>query len=106
MDSNKTEIKERSLLQLFLFLNVGLALAFVVYLFISHSGHPQVVSTSFPPVPTKTNSFTNLLNAASARTNAAKTNAVGISVNSTNPPPAVAVTDAPPALTLSKKKFT
>src|SRR5262245_40472748 len=106
MDSNKTEIKERSLLQLFLFLNVGLALAFVVYLFISHSGHPQVVSTSFPPVPTKTNAFTNLLSAASARTNAAKTNAVGISVNSTSPPPAVAVTDAPPTLTLSKKKFT
>src|SRR5262249_56858651 len=100
MDSNKTELKERSLLQLFLFLNVGLALAFVVYLFISHSGHPQVVSTSFPPPPTKTNSFTNLLNAAAARTNAPKTNAVALSVSSTNPP-TVTVTDAPPALTLS-----
>jgi hypothetical protein len=105
MDSNKTEIKERSLLQLFLLLNVGLALAFVIYLFISHSGHPQVVSTSFPPASTKTNSFTNLLSAAGARTNAPKTNAVAISVSSTNPPP-VAVPDAPPTLTLSKKKFT
>jgi hypothetical protein len=105
MDSNKTEIKERSLLQLFLFLNVGLALAFVIYLFISHSGHPQVVSTSFPAAPSKTNLFTNLLSAASARTNALKTNTVVSSISSTNSL-AVAVTDAPPTLTLSKKKFT
>jgi hypothetical protein len=52
-------MRERSLLYLFLGLNVALAGAFFVYLFLSHSGQPEIVATTFPPEAKATNA-TNL----------------------------------------------
>ena len=48
-------MREKNLLQLFLMLNVALAGAFVVYLFLSSNRQPKVVSTSFPTATPKTN---------------------------------------------------
>src|SRR5437867_3080138 len=49
-------MRDKSLLQLFLALNVALAACFVVYLFLSSSSQPAVTSTSFVGAPPKTNS--------------------------------------------------
>ena len=49
-------MRERSLLYLFLGLNVALAGAFVIYLFVSTNRQPEVVATSFVPTA-KTNAM-------------------------------------------------
>ena len=69
-------MREKNLLQLFLMLNVALAGAFVVYLFLSSNRQPKVVSTSFPTATPKTNA--SFAVAATVKTNAAKTNAVAV----------------------------
>ena len=68
-------MRERSLLYLFLGLNVALAGAFITYLFVSNSGQPAAISTTFPSVE-KTNLFTNsaVARLALVKTNDAKTN--------------------------------
>src|SRR5438128_1453920 len=43
-------MRDRNLLSLFVGLNVALAGAFAVYLFLSNNGQPKVVSTTFPKV--------------------------------------------------------
>ena len=94
-------MRERQLLYLFLGLNVALAGAFVVYLFLSTNREPGVVATTFVP-PGKTNSTQAAQPAPISKTNAvvAATNkpaAVAVSSN------AVAVTSATPVFT--SKKF-
>jgi hypothetical protein len=80
-----------------------------VYLVLSHSSQPKVVSTSFPSGATRQASPTNSLRAAALKTNDLNTNAAAALANTapTNGPAAAATpTNAPePALTLSKKKF-
>jgi len=46
--NNNDNVRDRNLLRLFLALNVGLAGAFVAYLFLSRNSHPVVLPTSFP----------------------------------------------------------
>src|SRR5437867_6792057 len=76
-------MRERSLLYLFLALNVALAGAFIAYLFVTTSSQPQTVATSFPN-PTQTNALTNALAVATA-------------------PPAVPKTNVPVTVTAEKK---
>src|SRR5947209_6726961 len=70
-------MRERNLLYLFLALNVGLAGAFIAYLFVSTSGQPQTIAANFP---------------SSTPTNFATTAAVPVAPNSVPPKTNVAVT--------------
>src|SRR5207253_835215 len=67
------KMRERNLLYLFLALNVALAGAFIAYLFLSNSGQPEIVSTSFS-TPGKTNLVTNVSSVPAVRPNETKTN--------------------------------
>src|SRR4030095_1073583 len=80
-------MRERNLLYLFLGLNVALAGAFMIYLFLSTNRQPGVVATSFTP-PAKTNPVARAIQPAPV----AKTNAVV--VVSTNRATVVAPTDS------------
>jgi hypothetical protein len=79
-------MRERNLLYLFLGLNIALAGAFVIYLFLSTNRHPGVVATSFVP-PAKTNSATPSTKPAPA----VKSNAVAVV---TNKAPVATATDS------------
>ena len=79
-------MRERSLLYLFLWLNVALAGAFMIYLFLSTNRQPGVVATNFTP-PVKTNPVARAVQSAPV----AKTNAVAVS---TNRPAVVPATDS------------
>src|SRR5258705_12105760 len=98
-------MRERSLLYLFLGLNVALAGAFVIYLFLSTNRQPEVVATSFVPTA-KTNAMRSTQAVNVAKTNAvvATTNksAVAAPVTTTNAPTAVAAVAKP---TVTSKKF-
>jgi hypothetical protein len=61
-------MRDKNLLQLFLFLNVTLAGCFVVYLLLSSNGQPPVTSTAFPSPAVKSNAPTKA--ASSVQTNA------------------------------------
>jgi hypothetical protein len=63
-------MRERQLLYLFLGLNVALAGAFMVYLFLSTSREPGVVATNFSP-PAKTNIIREVQPTLAPKTNAA-----------------------------------
>jgi hypothetical protein len=117
MNREKDNLRERGLLQLFLVLNVGLAGAFVVYLFLTHSNQPKVVSTSFgTPPQAKTNLATNSLRALALKAvergsnlAAGATNATATTTNASKPED-TAVSPAPanaspPVATFTKKKF-
>jgi len=99
-------MRERSLLYLFLGLNVALAGAFVIYLFLSTNRQPEVVATSFVPTA-KTNAMRSTQAVNVAKTNAvvAATNksAVAAPVTTTNAQTAVAAVAKP---TFTSKKFT
>src|SRR5436190_2813676 len=99
-------MRERSLLYLFLALNVALAGAFVVYLILSNSGQPTVISTTFP-TSGKTNAVTNAsLAAATPSLLPTKTNLPVIMppAETTSAPPAAAIQpEAKPVFT--SKKF-
>ena len=97
-------MRERNLLYLFLGLNVALAGAFVIYLFLSTHRQPGVVATSFTP-PAKTNPVARAVQPAPI----AKTNVLAVS---TNRAPVVTATDsnvvassAVPKPTFTAKKF-
>src|SRR5438477_129242 len=66
-------MRDRNLLSLFVGLNVALAGAFAIYLFLSNNGQPKVVSTTFPKV-------TNVAHAASAPRSPAPPSNVGTNV--------------------------
>lgn len=93
-------MRERNLLYLFLSLNVALAGAFVIYLFLSNSRHPNVVTASFSP-PAQTNSAPPQ---ASVPGTTAVTRVAGTNV----PAPLVAASNAPAELkpAFTEKKFT
>src|SRR5687767_8345357 len=94
-------MRERNLLYLFLGLNVALAGAFMVYLFLSTNRQPEVVAATFVP-GTKTNSNTP---GPEART--AKTNHTLAATNKTVPSPvAVAQTNVMVAAPAAKPIFT
>jgi hypothetical protein len=98
-------MRERNLLYLFLGLNVALAGAFMVYLFLSTHRQPEVVATSFVP-PVKTN-----VGRAVQPTNVIRTNATVAATNRSAPPTATVKSgDAPVAPTarptFTSKKFT
>ena len=76
---------ERNLLYLFLALNVGLAGAFIAYVFVTNSGQPPIVSTVFPP--NKTNLSTNAIGLLAA-----------IKPISTNPPAPGPLPESSPTL--------
>ena len=67
------KMRERNLLYLFLALNVGLAGAFIAYLFLSNSRQPEIVPSSFPTL-SKTNALTNVAAVTRARPEGSKTN--------------------------------
>ena len=97
-------MRERNLLYLFLGLNVALAGAFGIYLFLSTNRQPGVVATSFTP-PAKTNPVARAVQSAPA----AKTNVIAVS---TNRAPVVTATDSNvlasstvPKPTFTSKKF-
>jgi len=104
-------MREKNLLQLFLILNVALAGAFVVYLFLSTNNQPKVVATSFP-TPAKPGVATNLTLVAAPKTNApmvVPTNipATVVAEVKTNPAPDQAsVTPPQPKPAPATKKFT
>jgi hypothetical protein len=79
-------MRERNLLYLFLGLNVALAGAFMIYLFLSTNRQPGVVATSFTP-PAKTNPVARAVQLAPV----AKTNSVAVS---TNRAPVMTATDS------------
>ncbi|HZO85832.1 MAG TPA: hypothetical protein VFC26_11495 [Verrucomicrobiae bacterium] len=97
-------MRERNLLYLFLGLNVALAGAFMIYLFLSTNRQPGVVATSFTP-PAKTNPIARAVQPVPI----AKTNSIAVS---TNRAPVVTATDsnvvassAVPKPTFTSKKF-
>jgi len=97
-------MRERNLLYLFLGLNVALAGAFMIYLFLSTNRQPGVVATSFTP-PAKTNPVARVVQPAPV----AKTNSIAVS---TNRAPVVTATDSNvvasstvPKPTFTSKKF-
>ena len=97
-------MRERNLLYLFLGLNVALAGAFMIYLFLSTNRQPGVVATSFVP-PAKTNPVARVSQPAPpAKTNIAvaapNKTAVANATNSN-----AAVTAAAPKPTFTLKKF-
>jgi hypothetical protein len=97
-------MRERSLLYLFLALNVALAGAFVVYLILSNSGQPSVVSTTFPS-SSKTNLATNAPLAV-ATPDPPKTNlpVLVTTLETTSAPPAL-TTQSEPKPAFTSKKF-
>ena len=94
-------MRERNLLYLFLGLNVALAGAFMIYLFLSTNRQPGVVATSFTP-PAKTNPVARAVQTPPV----AKTNAVAAAP--TNRAPAVTTTasNAVASSTVPKPTFT
>src|SRR5438552_14448972 len=66
-------MRDRNLLSLFVGLNVALAGAFAIYLFLSNNGQPKVVATTFPKV-------TNVANVASSPRPAAPPSKAGTNV--------------------------
>ncbi len=101
-------MRERNLLYLFLSLNVALAGAFVVYLFLSTGNQPKVVATSFPTAGDRTNAVSPTTSAdpknSAPRTNAPVAparpvnNLQASNAAASNPPPAQPV--------FTPKKFT
>jgi len=79
-------MRERNLLYLFLGLNVALAGAFMIYLFLSTNRQPGVVATNFTP-PAKTNPVTRAVQPPPL----AKTNSIAASTNRAS---VVAATDS------------
>ena len=100
-------MRERNLLYLFLALNVGLAGAFIAYLFLSASNQPEIVSTTFPTA-TKTNSPTNApLSLVSAPPIVPKTNVpVTVAGSENKPAPAALTNSAEVKPVPGGKKFT
>src|SRR5438093_4522517 len=98
-------MRERNLLYLFLGLNVALAGAFMIYLFLSTHRQPEVVATSFVPAA-KTNGSRTVQPASVAKTNviAAATNkAAPVAAAKSSNETAVV---APVKATFTAKKFT
>jgi hypothetical protein len=96
-------MRERNLLYLFLALNVALAGAFIIYLFVSTAGQPNVQLATFATNnPNQGPKWTNNLNRVTAATNAPAISAV-----QTNLPVTNAVAEVPPPKpVLSSRKFT
>jgi hypothetical protein len=97
-------MRERNLLYLFLGLNVALAGAFMIYLFLSTNRQPGVVATSFVP-----SAKTNPVARPAKPMPVSKTNAVAAATNKT---PVVAANDTnalastvPPKPAFTSKKF-
>lgn len=97
-------MRDRNLLSLFIGLNVALAGAFAIYLFLSNNSQPKVVSTAFPKVTNVTKVATPPTPKA---TNVAATNAVPqsavVTTTATNSSPATNVALKP---VFTEKKFT
>jgi hypothetical protein len=99
-------MRERNLLYLFLGLNVALAGAFMIYLFLSTSRQPEVVAASFVPAG-KTN-----VTVPKAQAQSPKTNLIVAATNKAVPSPAVmaqtaaVAAAAAPKPILTSKKFT
>src|SRR5688572_10116627 len=93
-------MRERNLLYLFLGLNVALAGAFIIYLFLSTNREPGVIATSFVP-PAKTNSGTATQAVPVVKSNAvvAMTNKAAAAAETSN---GVAVAAAKPTFTAKK----
>src|SRR5258708_3938479 len=85
--SRQAKMRERNLLYLFLGLNVALAGAFMVYLFLSTHRQPEVVATSFVPAA-KTN-----ITRAVQPANLPKTNVIAAATNKSATPVATGVAD-------------
>src|SRR5258705_6764353 len=104
--SRQAKMRERNLLYLFLGLNVALAGAFMVYLFLSTHRQPEVVATSFVPAA-KTN-----ITRAVQPANLPKTNVIAAATNKSATPVATArsggetAVAAPPKPTFTGRKFT
>src|SRR5437899_1338344 len=100
-------MRERTLLYLFLALNVALAGAFIAYLFLSNSGQPPAISTTFAS-PAKTNVFTSsaVSNVPAGKPQAARTN-VAVTVQAEIKPASASVTNQQPEFkpVFTQKKF-
>jgi hypothetical protein len=96
-------MREKSLLQLFLTLNVALAACFVIYLFLSSNGQPKVVSTAFPVPAPKTNAPPKPAPAAVLKTtNDTNAATVALAIAPTNTPAAVTNETFQPVFTAKK----
>src|SRR6476659_35853 len=96
-------MRERNLLYLFLVLNVALAAAFIIYLFVSTTGQPNVqLATFVTNSPGQGPKWTNSL-----KQNAPLTNAPAFAVVQTNSASTNAIAEiAPPKPVLTGRKFT
>lgn len=90
-------MRDKSLLQLFLILNVALAACFVVYLVLSSNNTPGTTAATLVPLGVGTNSV------ATAQTNVAQSNFVAVADDSTNAAVVTNVAALQPVL--SQKKF-
>ena len=99
-------MRERSLLYLFLALNVALAGAFIAYLFLTSGGQPEIVATTFPNSG-KTNALTNATALAGAKLPAPQTN-VAVTVAPTENKPSLPANTNGMELnpTFTSRKFT
>ena len=97
-------MRERNLLYLFLGLNVALAGAFMIYLFLSTNRQPGVVATNFTP-PAKTNPVARAVQPAPI----AKTNSMAVFTNRASVATAadsnVVASSSAPKPTFTSKKF-
>src|SRR3954452_21548950 len=94
-------MRERNLLYLFLALNVALAGAFIIYLFVSTAGQPNVQLATFATNnPNQGPKWTNNLKQVSTLTNTPAPTAVQTNLPVTN---AVAEVPAPKPVLTSKK---
>jgi hypothetical protein len=98
-------MRERNILYLFLGLNVALAGAFVIYLFLANSRQPDVVATSFAPPASKTNSLAPQAVKSAATGAVASVATTNKSATASAPLPA---TNSAPSLTptYTNRKFT
>ena len=96
-------MRERNLLYLFLVLNVALAGAFIIYLFVSNSGQPNIQLATFGTNnPSQGPKWTNQLKRTALATNPAPVAAVETNLPATN---VIAEVPAPKPV-LTSKKFT
>jgi len=95
-------MREKSLLQLFLILNVALAASFVAYLFLSSNGQPKVIATAFPVPAAKTNAASKPV-AFVTRTNDTNVAIIPAVVVATNTP--AAETNDTPKPVFTARKF-
>jgi len=93
-------MRDRSLLRLFLGLNVALAAAFIAYLYISNNSQPKVVTADFSKA-TNTVKRSN----APVTVSAVGSNKISTTVALTNAPTLAVASNAPPAPVFTQKKF-